>query len=866
MKLKWPLISQKRDEDMTTEMEFHIASKTRELVSAGMNEADARLEARRRFGSVLKQKEKGHEIRTGRFFENVMRDARHMSRGLRRTPGFTIAVVLTLALGIGANTAIFSVVDQLLLRPLPYPDGENLVMVYEARNANSYNSVSPATWLDWQRDNRTLDGIAAWAAGRSAALTGAGEATRLNLQAVSWEFFGVLRVPPILGRTINEDDDHPNAPDVAVISHRLWQTRFGGDRSIVGRYIQLDDTPTQVVGVMPPQFRFVYHDNDAWVPLKLDRNAPWRERGGRIITVVARVKRGTDLATAGADMDQVARRLASIYEFNKNRTARLVPLREELTGQVQDSLIVLYIAVGVLLAIACFNIANLLIARAASRRQEIAIRSSLGAARDAIVRQLLVESLLLALAGGALGIVIARSSLDALVAFAPPRLLGVPELTIDTRVLLYVAGLSVLTGLVAGLAPSVIVARRSIVESLHASTSRVTHAPRIRQALVVGQVAMTVVLLCGAALLVRTVIALTSVNPGFEQRGLLTLQFGLPGARYPIERAAAFHQELLTTIRALPGVDSAGGGDNLPVIGPPRAGTSFHRLSTPEVPRSQRPSATIRVVTPGYFRTLRIPVLRGREFTHADDANPTPGFIVNQAFVDRYLPNVDPLRESLAVNMRDENPYAPIIGVVGNVAEGSMRGAPRPTIFYSHRQLPLGPLLFVRTAQPAATAEAVTSVIRRMDPDVTIRRVRTFDEAVAESLARERLTALVSGAFAVSGLLLASLGLYALLAFTVSERTREIGLRIALGAHARQLTWSVVSGGLRLVALGAGAGVVVSLVVLPSFGTLLFGVEPTDAATYSVVLTLLAVVAVLASYVPARRAARVEPLTALRQE
>ena len=708
-----------------------------------------------------------------------------MGRGLRRTPGFTLAVVLTLALGIGANTAIFSIVDQVLLRPLPYPDGENLVMVYEARDSNSHNSVSPATWLDWQRDSRTLERVAAWAAGRSATLTGAGEATRLGVQAVSAEFFPLLRVPPMLGRTSNEDDDRPNAPDVVVMSHRLWQTRFGGDRSVVGRFIQLNDTPTQVIGVMPPGFRFVYHDIDAWVPLQLDRNAPWRETGGRFINVVARVKAGTGIATARADMEQVARRLASLHEFNKNSTARLVPLREELTGQVEASLIVLYIAVGVLLAIACFNIANLLIARAASRRQEIAIRTSLGAERGSIVRQLLVESMLLALAGGALGIVLARSSLDALVAVAPPGLLGGQELTIDARVLLYVAGLSVLTGLVAGLAPSAIVARRPIVESLHATSSRVTHSPRIRQLLVVGQVAMTVVLLCGAALLVRTVTALTSVNQGFEQRGLLTMQVSLPGTRYPIERQVAFQQELLTTIRALPGVDSAGAASGLPVIGAPRAGTRFHRYSTPVVPPTQMSSATIRVVTPGYFRTLRIPVLRGREFTHADDANPTPGFIVNQAFVDRYLPNVDPLRESLMVRMRDENPYAPIIGVVGNVGEGSMRSAPRPTIFYGHSQLPLGPTLFVRTDRPAATAEAVTSVIRRMDPNLVIRNVRTFEEAVAESLAQERLTALVSGAFAVSGLLLASLGLYALLAFMVSERTREIGLRIALGAQAQ---------------------------------------------------------------------------------
>ncbi len=866
MKIRWPFITRKRDQEMSDEMAFHIESKTRELISAGMSGADARLEARRRFGSVLKQKEQGHEIRNGRFFEDVMRDARHMSRGLRRTPGFTIAVVLTLALGIGANTAIFSVVDQLLLRPLPYPGGENLVMVYEAKSSNSHNSVSPATWLDWQRDNRTLERVAAWAAGRSAILTGVGEAARLTLQAVSSEFFPVLRVEPILGRTINVDDDAPNAPDVAVISHRVWQTRFGGDRNVVGRFIELDDTPTQVVGVMPPQFRFVYHDNDAWVPLKLDRNAPWRERGGRFINVVARVKTGTGLETARADMDQVASRLASTYEFNRNRTARLVPLREELTGRVEDSLIVLYIAVGVLLAIACFNIANLLIARAASRRQEIAIRTSLGAARGALVRQLLVESMILALVGGALGIALARWSLDALVAFAPPQLLGVPEVTLDARILLYVAGLSVLTGLVAGLAPSTIVARRSIVQSLHASSSRVTHSPRIRQALVVGQVAMTVVLLCGAALLVRTVIALTSVNHGFEQRGLLTLQVSLPGTRYPIERQVAFRQELLTTVRALPGVDSAAGASGLPVIGAPRAGTSFHLLSTPVVSGSQRPSATIRVVTPEYFRTLRIPVLRGREFTHADDANPVPGFIVNQAFVDRYLGNADPLGESLSVSMQDEDPYAPIIGVVGNVGEGSMRGAPRPTIFYSHRQLPLGPTLFVRTGQPAATAQAVTSVIRRMDPNLAIRNVRMFEEAVAESLAQERLTALVSGAFALSGLLLASLGLYALLAFMVGERTREIGLRIALGAQGRELTWLVVQDGLRLVSIGAIAGVALSLLVLPLFGTLLFGVTPHDAATYAVVLTLLAAVAGLASYVPARRAARVQPLTALRQE
>jgi putative ABC transport system permease protein len=801
-----------------------------------------------------------------RFFEDLLRDARVMGRGLRRSPGFTLAVVLTLALGIGANTAIFSIVDQVLLRPLPYPQGDNLVMVYEDPDSTAENSVSPANWLDWQNESRTLEGFAAWQT-RSDTLTGAGEATQLRVQAVSHEFFSVLRVAPLLGRVISEDDDRPKAPPTALISHRLWQNRFSGDHNIIGRFIELDDVKYQLIGVMPASFRFVYQEIDVWAASQLDRARMWRENEGRFINVVGRVKAGTDLDVARSDMDRIGRRLASMYEFNKNSTAVLVPLREVLTGTVETSLLILYLGVGVLLAIACFNIANLLIARAASRRQEIAVRTSLGAGRTAIVRQLLVESLMLALVGGVLGIGLARWSLDALMALAPANLLGVSELRIDTRVLMYVAGLSLLTGLAAGIAPSFLVARRSVVSSLSANNSRVTHAPRVRQALVVGQVAMTVVLLCGAGLLVRTVIALNNVSHGFEPRGLVTMRVSLSPTRYPDERSTAFFREALQAIRALPGVDGAAAGTSAPVVGGSRAGTSFHVRSTPVVPRSQMPGATIRVVTAGYFRTLGVPVLRGREFTAADEANPAPGFVVNDAFVKQRLVGMDPLRESLMVRMQDENPYAPIIGVVGDVSERSVKGEARPTIYYSHRQLPdAGLTLIVRSDQPAAAADAAIGAIRRLDPNVPVTQVVTFEEALSERLAQERLSAFVSGAFALSGLLLAALGLYVLLAFLVTERTREIGLRIALGAHGSELTWSVVKDGLRLVAVGTAAGVALSLVVLPLFGTLLFGVTPNDATTYGVVLTLLAVVAGFASYVPARRAARIEPLTALKQE
>jgi putative ABC transport system permease protein len=861
-----------RDRDMDQEMAFHIESMTREYVRSGLSETEAKCAARQRFGSVLRAKEHGHDVRSARLVEDIVRDVRHMGRGLLRSPGFAIAVVLTLALGIGGNTAIFSVVDQLLLRPLPYPDGERLLTVYEDFSAGttimggSRNVVSPANWLDWQRESRMLQGLAAW---RTVAytLTGVGEPTRVNAQLVSAEFFPLLGVKPLLGRTVSAQDDRPNAPLVAVLSYGLWQRDFGGDPRVIGHVVQLNDRPVEIVGVMPAGFQFMYQDNDLWGAFRLDRNQPWRETAGRFMNVVARLKAGTTLAGARAEMTAIGGRLAATYTFNKNTSVALVPLREELTGQVHNSLLVLYGAVGLLLSIACFNVANLLLARAASRRREIAIRTSLGAGRAAIVRQLLVESLLLAVAGGALGIAVARWSLDTLRAYAPADLLRVSELSVDRRVLMYAVGLSVLTGVVVGLVPAALVARRSMTACMRTSGFTVTQSPRIRQTLVVGQVAMTVVLLCGAGLLVRTVIALNRANNGFDKHDVLTMEIRLPGTRYTPERTMVFYREAISALRALPGVESAAAADSLAVIGQPRGGTGIHRLGTPEVPMNERPFAVIRVVTPGYFRTLRIPVLRGREFTEADDANPKPGFVVNEAFAKNVLSDVDPLRALISVWMQQENPHLPIIGVVGNVSEGSVRDHAQPTVFYSHRQMPgTGMTLFVRANRPTAIAAPAVGALHNLDPNLAVTKVQTFDGAIAESLARERLSALVSGAFAVSGLLLASVGLYGLLAFLVAERTKEIGIRIALGAQLGRLKRSVVGGGLRLVAMGAVIGTGGSLLLFRLFGTLLFGVTPDDLSTYVAVLSLLCAIATIASYVPARRAARVEPLVALRQE
>jgi putative ABC transport system permease protein len=852
---------------MEREMAFHIDSLARDYARDGLSKVDAHRAARRRFGNLTQLKERGHDERTMRLAEDVARDVRHGARGLWRSPGFSVAVILTLALGIGGNTAVFSVVDQLLLRPLPYPDGDQLVMVEESTGGlNSRADVSPANWLDWQRESRTFRRFAAWQPW-AFTLTGTGEPRRLNAQLVSSEFFPLLGVAPLLGRTISVEDDRPNGPRVAVLSYRVWQEQLGADRRAIGRTVQLDARPYEIVGVMPAGFRFVQQDVDLWTAYQLDRNRPWRETtDGRFIHVVGRLAAGATIGTARSEMEGIARRLAVTYAFNKNTSVTVTPLREVLTGQVRTSMLVLFASVGVLLAIACFNVANMLLARSASRQREIAIRASLGAGRWAIARSVLLESLLLAGAGGALGLGFARWSLDALLAVAPTNLLGVSELFIDRRVLIYAFGLSLATGAIAGLASTMFVGR-SMADALRARGSKAGHAPRVRQALVVVQVAMTVVLLCAAGVLVRTLIALDRAPMGFDAHDVLTMSVAISPARYPDERPRDFFREALTRLRALPGVESAAVAASLPMIGSPRGGTRFHELGTPERPANERPRTVVRMVAPGYFRTLRIPVLRGREFTDEDNSNPMTGFVVNETFARRHFPGRDPLATSISVWMQAENPHLPIIGVVGDVSEGSVRAAPQPTVFYSHGRMPWTVMtLFVRGRQPESVVKPVTAALHELDPMLVVSNVRTIESALAESLARERISALISTSFGVGALLLAALGLYGLLAYLVAERTKDIGIRIALGARLARITGSVVAGGLALVAIGAAIGIAGSLLLLRPLGALLFGVTPYDVPTYAIVVVLLGAIAALASYLPARRAARIEPLTALRHE
>jgi putative ABC transport system permease protein len=798
--------------------------------------------------------------------ESLIQDIRYAVRSLQRSPGFTTTILVMLALGIGANTAIFSLVDRLLLRELPYPESDRVVMLYENFPGSPRNNVSPANWLDWQRLSKSFETLAA-SNTIAETLTGDAEPELVPGQLVSAEFFPLLRVAPVLGRTFTTDDDVPGAAPVVILSDRLWKRRFGGDAAIVGKRVEFDAVSREVIGVMPPGLYFLNPAVEYWSPYALDRTRDWRQTAARTIPmIVGRLKAGIAVASAQAEMRALAGRLEQSYPMNKNASVTVAPVREILTDEVRGSVIVLFAAVSVLLLIACINVAGMMLARSSSRRREIAVRASLGAPRGALVRHLLVESLLLALMGGAAGFLIALWGISAMLELAP-RNLRVADVSLDSRVLLYTFGVSVLTGVTFGLAPALAAARGSLAEYLHSFGRSITSSARLRQLMVVVQVTMTVILLCGAGLLVRSLRALNSVRTGVEASQVLTMQITMPPARYNPSQQVEFVTRVIDRLKQLPGVQSAGATRSLPVIGP-TAGTRIEFKGAPEVALMDSPMARIRMATPGYFRTVGVPLVAGREFVEEDQRpNAELVFLVNEAFAKTYLAGKDPLGTSMKVFMARDNPFGRIVGVTADVREGSLRAAAAPTVFYNQRQLPYsGMTLFIRTTRPAGISYDVVRAIHDLDRNLAVTQVRPLDEAFGLSIARERLNAVVSASFAVTALLLASFGLYGLLAFLVAERTREIGIRMALGAQPSTVLRMVMSRGLMLVGIGGAAGLVGAFLVSRFIQALLFGIRPYDPPTFGAVALLLISVTALAAFVPARRATRVDPVVALRQE
>ncbi|HKD81880.1 MAG TPA: ABC transporter permease [Candidatus Angelobacter sp.] len=860
-----------RERDMAQEFESHLQMHVEDNIRAGMTPEEARRAAMIKFGGMESAKESIRETARVLWLETSWQDLRYALRGLWLNPGFATTAILSLALGIGASVAIYTVADNLLLRPLPYPGASELAMLWEnnLRSGNVHNVVSPANYFDWKEQNTVFENIGGLYEMR--ALLGDGRhSEEVDVQTVSSEVLPLLRVQPVRGRVFTYEEDSKDA-HVALISYRVWQNLFGGDENILGRQIQLNLRPFTVIGVLPPDFYFHTRSIDVWLTLGLNPSPDLRKGQGRWMMSIARRKPGVSLRQAQTEMTGIAKRLQLAYPaFDKNWDINVEPLRDSLVGQVKPSLLALLGAVTLLLAVACANVANLLLARYTARRREFAVRGALGAARPRLLRQLFTESLVLGLVGGALGIVLAGLAVSGLVALAPKELTRSVQVSFDVRILVIAVTLSVLTSVVFGLAPALVASRGNVNRALHEESHQGTGGGnRLRSWLVAGEVACSVILLAGAGLLFRTVIGLQAVDPGLNPDKVLTFSVSLPRVRYGDgPKGVEFFSSAAERLAQLPGVRSASAVSYLPFNGM-AAGTRVDIAGRPPARPGEDLVTVVRTVQPGYFQTLGIPFKKGRDFTAADNVIASPyRFIVNEAFVRKYFPGEDPLGQQISVWMDDQNPFGEIIGVVGDLKEGTLDQGPEPTAYYVHAHLRYGEMVMVmRTDQdPLSLAEPARKVIQGLDRELPISDVRTMATVVRQTFARQQFSAVLLGGFSIASLLLAAVGIYGVLAYSVTQRTREIGVRVALGAEPRTIIRLIVGSGTRMVVSGALAGLAAALLLSGLLKSLLYGVGARDPLTFIAAPAVLVAVALVAAYVPARRAAKVSPMEALRAE
>jgi putative ABC transport system permease protein len=805
-------------------------------------------------------------------------DLRYAMRSLRKHPGFTAVVLATLALGIGANAAIFSVVNAVLLRPLPYEGADRIVVIWGDLHRPGLNEIpaSAGEYADYRDRSHAFDEIAVYdTAGFN--LTGVGEPERLDGAIVTASLFPLLGAPAQAGRTFTTAEEHPGRNDVAIIGHALWVRRFNANPGIVGQVVSIDGRPTQIVGVMPAAFRFPDPAVEIWKPLLLDAEALSEDnRGSHGYTALARLRPGATLAQARADLAGVTATFKAEHPLNYRTgfSVALRPLRDDIVGDTGRPLLILLGAVALLLLIACANVSNLLLARAASRRKEIALRTALGASRGRLVRQLLTESVLIAVAGGTLGLVLASWCVDLLIALAPDTIPRLHEVTLDRRVVLFTALVSLATGVLFGIVPALRASGLSLNETLKdggRSGESAMHG-RAGRVLVVSEVALSLVLLAGAGLLVHSFARVQRVEPGFDARGTLTLRLSLPDSRYTtFEKGDRFFDALFAALRARPDVHAVAAASALPFSGVGGSRTFHIEGREPKRPEDQ-PEEQLRIVTDGYFQTMRIPVVKGREFTDRDRLSGPRVAVVNDALARRHFPGESPIGHRVAFS-RDEPHWYEIVGVVANIKHRGLDAADRPELYVPYRQ-PLfanwtvRPMqVVVRTAgDPLMAAATVRREIARLDAEQPISDVRTMDERIGRSLESRRFNMILLAVFAALALALAAIGIYGIIAYAVTERTHEIGVRLALGAQRRDVMSMIVVQGMAMTAAGTVVGMLSALLATRLMSSLLFGVSASDPITFAAIPVLLAVVALVACYVPARRATRVDPLVALRTE
>ena len=859
------------DDQLDDELRFHLEKDIEQNIRNGMSPDDARYAALKAFGAVDLPKEECRDARGVAPLENTLRDVSYSLRVLLKNYAFTIVVILTLALGIGANTAIFSFANGILLRPLPYPQSDRLAVVDETALKRGVDSmgISFPNFLDWREQNTVFEDIGVYFGGSRFALSGAGEPVVINGSRISQGLFEILRVSPQLGRTFTADEDRPEQDAVVILGYDLWQKNFGGDPGIIGQRIVLSNRARTVIGVMPRGFRFP-DIADLWVPLALTPQRFTRTDHG--LEGIARLRDGVTIAAAQAEMHNIAARIEQQNPVtNEGLGVKVKSLHETLTGDYREALLILLGVVGCVLLVACVNVANLMLARATARQKEFALRAALGASRWRIVRQVMVESLLLAVIGGALGFVLSLWALRLLIKAIPIQLPFWMNFGVDLRVLGFTLGITLLTGLIFGAIPALQTSRVDLNDTLkEGGRGSIGFRARSRNLLVVTEIALSLVLLVGAGLMIRSFLRLRNVNIGLEAHNVITATVALPGAKYRTdEQRATFFKELTERVRTVPGVEAASATGTLP-LGGNNWGRSLTVENFPVLSVGQAPVIQHTVVTPGYFRTMGITLLAGRDFTDADITGAPPVTIIDERLAREYWPNESAIGKRVRFGPPEDNePWHTIVGVVSTVRHQRVQEDTRKSVYLPHQQVATNGLsLVARTASsnPQDVVSAIRREVARIDPDQPLSDILTMEQVVAESIWQPRLYAMLFAIFAGGALLLAMIGIYGVMAFLVQTRTHEIGVRMALGASARDVFKLIVGRGMKLTTVGVAVGVGVAIALTRLMHGLLFNTSTTDPITFIAISALLSLAAFLACYIPARRAAKTDPLIALRYE
>ena len=809
-----------------------------------------------------------------------MNDLRYGLRQLIRTPTFTFIAAITLALGIGANSAIFSVIDTVLLRPLPFPKSDQLVMIWSNNlrdEPNGRYTSSFPNFHDYREQSRSFAAMAAYTGAGAVLNEPGGDAQELSGVAVDGDLFDVLGVKPILGRGFTPEELRASEPSVVILSHALWQKAFAGNSNIVGQQINFSGRSTTVLGIMPPGWKFPVNQETVEYITPLQPLTPQEvsRRGSSFLKIVARLRPGVTPKQAEAEMAPIAARLADQYpDYNLNRGLRIIPLLEDVVGNVRPALLVLLGAVALVLFIACANVANLLLARAATRSREIGIRTALGASRARVVRQLLAESFLLALVGGAGGLLLAWWGVDVLSALGPQNVPRLGEIGINLTVCAFTFGLAVLSTIAFGLVPALQVSRANVSEALQQGAKGSTgglHGTRMRAVLVISQVSLSLLLLAGAGLLIKSFFNLRATSPGFEPARLLVLDHVAPRVRYSQpEQQRQFYDQLMPKLAALPGIESVSGANPLP-FGGNDSSSSFTIAGGPAVAPGNHPDASHLTVMPGYFRTMKVPLRSGRDFDARDNEAAAKVAMVNETFVRRYLSNLNPIGQRILLDRPDGAESLPleIIGVVADTKQNELGAPSLPEFYQPFAQTPNRRMwLVLRTATEGVGGfqTAVARQIHEIDPEMFAGEVQPMQTLLGQQLARPRFNMTLLGVFAATAMILAAVGIYGVIAYSVAQRTREIGIRMALGAQRGDMLAMVLRQSLTVVAIGLGIGLLAAFAATRLLASLLYGVGANDVLTYTSVVLLLGGAALLASYIPARRAMKVDPMIALRYE